>query len=256
MYENSFTKTLNGKNLANLLNVAPATLSGCMKKGHLCSGYDVQNWAETDINGRLVGYEVPFDVYEELSKKADIRPNQADNEPYLANSANSEPEKEPLEAVEPSEPVKKAIEAESISLLPKTQNYVEPVIAGSLGLLGKSVVENHTPNSRAVVFAGIAGVFAYLGYEFTDKQATGALLGALLGLGVTHLGYVSFSKGEALRSEIPDQAGNRAEPVNSYISDFVAENSFINENGALVVEPNLANSAGVFGMNKKPKFMS
>jgi|SRR6056297_1127948 len=53
--------------LADLLGVAQATVSGAAINDHLCGGYPVSEWADKNERGRILGYDVPDGVYHKLA---------------------------------------------------------------------------------------------------------------------------------------------------------------------------------------------
>ena len=55
--------------LADLLGVAQATVSGAGINDYLCGGYAIAKWADKNERGRILGYDVPDEVYEELTAK-------------------------------------------------------------------------------------------------------------------------------------------------------------------------------------------
>jgi hypothetical protein len=71
--------------LAELLGVAQATVSGAAINDHLCSGYPVAEWAEKNVRGRILGYDVPDEVYQELTgqkvkKRSDVKRTNSSKE--------------------------------------------------------------------------------------------------------------------------------------------------------------------------------
>lgn len=53
--------------LADLLGVAQASVSGAAINDHLCGGYPVAEWADKNPRGRILGYDVPDEVFGELT---------------------------------------------------------------------------------------------------------------------------------------------------------------------------------------------
>lgn len=53
---------LSGKDLAKLLDVAPATLSEAASKGYECKGYNIEAWAVKNEKGRVKYYAVPLSI--------------------------------------------------------------------------------------------------------------------------------------------------------------------------------------------------
>lgn len=52
--------------LADLLGVAQATVSGAAINDHLCRGYPVSEWADKNTRGRILGYNVPDEIFRDL----------------------------------------------------------------------------------------------------------------------------------------------------------------------------------------------
>ncbi len=53
---------MSGKELAERLGVASATLCQATSNAHLCRGHNVSAWAVRSPSGRVIGYEVPAHV--------------------------------------------------------------------------------------------------------------------------------------------------------------------------------------------------
>jgi hypothetical protein len=82
--------SLNGKELADLLDVSPASLSGAAKKDHLCKGEPVAEWAVRNERGKLLSYEVPGDVYSTLIESTKNEPNKVPNQPNTSNKPEND----------------------------------------------------------------------------------------------------------------------------------------------------------------------
>lgn len=201
------SQSMSGKVLAELLDVAPASLSGAAKKEHSCKGYPVYKWAVRDSKGHVQAYHVPMNIYNSLTDStAGPRPNPEPNKPNEAsNQKATESESESQQ-----ESGGGNYNYENISLLPPDQSYVEPATAISVGMMGKSVVENDTANGRSVMYTASAGVGSFMGYKFADDHWIGAILGAVIGLGTAYLGNRVYDQSQAVRSEI---SANNEKPL-------------------------------------------
>jgi len=62
-------KPIEAKKLAELLGVSASAISFATSKDHLCQGYPVAEWAERTQRGRVIGYKVPDEVYDEIQEK-------------------------------------------------------------------------------------------------------------------------------------------------------------------------------------------
>lgn len=58
-YTDKETTFINGKELAELLNVSPPALSQAVRQGRNCGGYPICEWAVKTDSGRIKGYRVP-----------------------------------------------------------------------------------------------------------------------------------------------------------------------------------------------------
>lgn len=127
------TKKLTGKQLSQLLDVAPASLSGAAKKDHLCKGKPVANWAVRNERGKLLEYELPEDKYRELSEPEN-KPNSAYRPSKQPNKAKTiEPNKANLAEPE-SLPVRK-----NVSSIKTTTSDKENDWTGALFAVGLAV---------------------------------------------------------------------------------------------------------------------
>jgi len=62
-------KILQGKELAELLGIAPASVSISAKKDYLVKKkYPISEWANRDARGRIIDYRVSEKVYQELDR--------------------------------------------------------------------------------------------------------------------------------------------------------------------------------------------
>lgn len=169
---------LTGAELAEILDVAPATLSEAAHKYYSCGGYPVNEWAEFSETGRIIGYDVPSFLLIESGwgpKNQEERSNPPEKEPNKAKlGANKADEAQDSE--------QKAV-TNNYSLLPAGQDYVGPTGMATLPIVIGKALENDTPMSRAVIGGGLSLLFAITAYSMTDNPG-GGLLGAATGLSV------------------------------------------------------------------------
>lgn len=168
-----------GAQLAEILDVAPATLSEAAHKCYSCGGYPVNEWAEFSETGRIIGYDVPSFLLIESGwdpKNKEKRSNPPEDEPNKADSGVDSNE-EPVKA-STHQPV-----TNNYSLLPAGQDYVGPTGMATLPIVIGKALENDTPMSRAVIGGGLSLLFAITAYSMTDRPS-GGLVGAATGLGV------------------------------------------------------------------------
>ncbi|MDR8389907.1 hypothetical protein NC796_02075 [Aliifodinibius sp. S!AR15-10] len=201
---------LNGKQLAEVLDVSPPSLSEAVKKGYNCGGYPVGEWAIVSDSGRIKGYDVPEFLVSCNHQKSEKRPNPEQNVPNEVN-------------ISPNKGQKPANQAQNIthnySLLPEGEDYVRPVGMATLPLVIKKALEQDTPQSRAVITGGLTGIGAIIGHAITESSG-GAGIGAVAGLGIAYFAYKYFnpynnlSQQPALQQELVRQkllnAANKA----------------------------------------------
>lgn len=177
--ENNKSKPLlTGAELADILDVAPATLSEAAHKYYSCGGYPVNEWAEFSESGRIIGYDVPSFLLIEAGwgpKNNDKRSNPPEDNPNKAELGTNKGE-------EPQDSEQKAV-TNNYSLLPAGQDYVGPTGMATLPIVIGKALENDTPMSRAVIGGGLSLLFAITAYSMTDSPG-GGLVGAATGLGV------------------------------------------------------------------------
>jgi hypothetical protein len=63
--------------LAKLLGVSQAAVSGAAINNHLCQEYPVAGWADKSERGRIRGFNVPDDVFDEIAAEGKQEKNQA-----------------------------------------------------------------------------------------------------------------------------------------------------------------------------------
>lgn len=174
---------LNGKQLSQVLNVSPPTLSEAVKSGYNCGGYPVNEWAIISDSGRIKGFDVPEFLVSGERNQIDNRPNPTEVVPNKSNISPNEGNK----------PVNKPEHAiYNYSLLPEGEDYVRPIGMVALSSVLEKALDKDTPQSRAVIGALIAMLGAITGHAISNN-ATGAGLGAGTGLGIAFLVYKYFN---------------------------------------------------------------
>ena len=168
---------LNGKQLAEVLNVSPPSLTEAVKNEYNCGGYPVAEWAIVSDTGRIKGYDVP----EYLVSGDHQKPEELANpEEILPNKPNISPNKG-QKTVNQGQNV-----IHNYSLLPEGEDYVRPAGMITLPLVLKKALDKDTPQSRAVIGVLSALLGAITGHAVSNN-ATGAGIGAFSGLGVAIL---------------------------------------------------------------------
>ncbi len=165
---------LNGKQLAEVLDVAAPSLSEAVKKRYNCGGYPVYEWAVETDTGRIKGYKVPEflvsgedQLQEKRQNPTDKTPTQLTNSPNKGKKSRNKPEQI----------------INNYSLLPEGEDYVRPAGMVTLPLVIKKALDQDTPQSRAVIGAIIAMLGAITGHAVSNN-ATGAGVGAIAGFGI------------------------------------------------------------------------
>lgn len=174
---------LNGKQLAQVLNVSPPTLSEAVKNGYNCVGYPVGEWAILTDSGRIKGFDVPEFLVSGERNHLDDRPNPTEMVP---NKANISPNKGKNPINQPEQAIY------NYSLLPEGEDYVRPIGVVALSSVLKKVLDKDTPQSRAVIGALLAMLGAITGHAISNNAA-GASIGAGTGLGIALLIYRYFN---------------------------------------------------------------
>jgi len=199
---NENTIFLNGKQLADVLGVAPASLSQAVKDGYNCGGYPVADWAVETDSGRIKGYEIPEFLVSGETQALKKRPNPTEKVP---NKANINPNK----GQNPSQQASNVIH-NTYSLLPEGEDYVRPAGMITLPLVLKKALDKDTPQSRAVIGVLSALLGAITGHAVSNN-ATGAGIGAFSGLAVAILmfkyvnPYIDLGYPPALKQEVYHQ---------------------------------------------------
>lgn len=178
--EEQSTIFLNGKQLAEVLDVSPPTLSEAVRQGYNCAGHPVEEWVERSNKGHVKGYHVPGFLVAERGNPTKKEPQEAENHPNEANIRPNEGQK----------PVNKDpyVIRHNYSLLPEGEDYVRPIGMIGLNTVVAKAIEYDTPQGRTVIAIGSTGIGAILGHAVTDSSS-GAGIGALAGLGITAFCY-------------------------------------------------------------------
>lgn len=174
---------LNGKQLAEVLDVAAPSLSEAVKKRYNCGGYPVYEWAVETDTGRIKGYEVPEFLVSGKDQLQEKRQNPIDQTP---NKLTISPNKDKNRSNKPEQIIN------NYSLLPEGEDYVRPAGMVTLPLVLKKALDQDTPQSRAVIGAIIAMLGAITGHAVSNNT-TGAGIGAMAGFGIAIYMY-KYSK--------------------------------------------------------------
>ena len=148
--------SLQGKQLAELLDVAPVSLSGAASKDHLCKGQPVAKWAERNERGKLVSYRVPENAYRKLSKSPEEPENYLTNKaPNLGHKAKNAPNQANETVSEPLEPTT------AVRLNPRADDtesttWTEALFTLAVGF-GILYVGNHIQNQNGSLSGQISG---------------------------------------------------------------------------------------------------
>ncbi|HEX6983092.1 MAG TPA: hypothetical protein VF181_10055 [Balneolaceae bacterium] len=175
---------LSGKQLAQMLNVSPPTLSEAVKNGHNCGGYPVAEWAIETGTGRVKGYDVPEFLVSKGPKKDQQRPNPETNEPNKANIS-------PNRSKEAQGFVQSVIH-NHYSLLPEGEDYTKPIGILSFSSIIKKAIDSDTPMSKGIIFSIIMMLGAITGRAISDST-WGAIIGGAAGIGTASAGYCYFN---------------------------------------------------------------
>jgi|GEM_PF-1167186 len=192
---------LNGKQLAEVLDVAAPSLSEAVKKRYNCGGYPVYEWAVETNTGRIKGYQVPDFLVSGENQLSEKRQNPVDETP---NKLTIHPNKGKNRANKPEQVIN------NYSLLPEEEDYVRPAGMVTLPLVLKKALDQDTPQSRAVIGAIIAMLGAITGHAVSNNT-TGAGVGAIAGFGIALYMYKyskpfnNFSYQPALTQSVDNQ---------------------------------------------------
>lgn len=198
---------LNGKQLAEVLDVSAPSLSEAVKKKYNCAGYPVCKWAVETDSGRIKGYEVPEFLVSGDDQKSEKRVNPEQNVPNEANISPNKGQKSVNQAQNATH---------NYSLLPEGEDYVRPAGMVSLPLVLKKALDKDTPQSRAIISLISTLLGAITGHAVTDN-AIGAGVGAGAGLGVTLLMYKYFNPNDNLNQQpLPHQEIAKQRDIDSF----------------------------------------
>lgn len=203
----SNTIFLNGKQLAEVLNVSGPALTEAVKNDYNCGGYPVAEWAIVSHSGRIKGYDVPEFLVSENGQKTEKRANPEDKNP---NKTKINPNKG-------QKPVKQAQNViHNYSLLPEGEDYVRPAGMVTLPLVLKKALDKDSPQGRAVIGVLSALLGAITGHAVTDN-AVGASVGACSGLGIALFMYKYFNPYDNLNQQPPlQQKFAKQKVINSF----------------------------------------
>jgi hypothetical protein len=174
---------LNGKQLAQVLDVSPPTLSEAVKNGYNCAGYPVGDWGILTDSGRIKGFDVPEYLVSGERNHLDDRPNPTE---IVPNKGNISPNKGNKPVNQPEQAIY------NYSLLPAGEDYVRPIGMVALSSVLKKALDKDTPQSRAVIGALLAMFGAITGHAVSNN-ATGAGIGAMAGFGLAIYMYKYFN---------------------------------------------------------------
>ncbi len=68
-------KKLNGLQLAEVIDVAPSTLSSALQRGYKAGGHNIKKWAVRNSSGRVTHYNVPRRIIADSSESDPKRGN-------------------------------------------------------------------------------------------------------------------------------------------------------------------------------------
>ena len=208
---------LNGKQLAEVLDVAAPSLSEAVKKRYNCGGYPVYEWAVETDTGRIKGYEVPEFLVSGEEQLPAKRQNPVGETP---NKVTINPNKGKNRSNKPEQIIN------NYSLLPEGEDYVRPAGMVTLPLVLKKALDQDTPQSRAVIGAIIAMLGAITGHAVSNNS-TGAGIGAMAGFGIALYMYKysksvnNFSYQPVLTQSVNNQMLLKGYSENSYQSGFL-----------------------------------
>lgn len=173
--------------LAEYLDVAQASLSQATSNGHKCQGYPVRAWAIYDGSGRVAGYDVPTHVMQQAPESEDassmpkpVRYNSMGGMYNLLDQDESGPFSD-LSAFASASPGPYVDASRRASVLPEGQDYFRPASSGGATLVMKTAIRHDNGTARgALLIAGVT-IGSLTGWEVSDRNPAGALLGAGIG---------------------------------------------------------------------------
>jgi len=210
---------LNGKQLAQVLDVSPPTLSEAVKNGYNCAGYPVGEWAILTDSGRIKGFNVPEFLVSGERNHLDDRTNPTE---IVPNKANISPNKGNKPINQPEQAIY------NYSLLPEGEDYVRPIGMVAISSVLKKALDKDTPQSRAVIGALLAMLGAITGHAISNNAA-GASIGVGTGLGIALLIYRYFNpNGEMVNQTlISTPTESRNNMLNSAVSPRISQSGFL-----------------------------
>lgn len=149
--------SLQGKQLAELLDVAPASLSGASSKDHLCKGHPVAQWAQRNERGKLISYQIPESDYNKLTgtpeePKEGIL-NEVPDSGYKSNKAPNQANETVSEPLEPTTAVRLNPRADDT----ESTTWTEALFTLAVGF-GILYVGNHIQNQNERLSGQITGL--------------------------------------------------------------------------------------------------
>lgn len=201
--------------LAEYLGVARASLSQATSKGHKCKGYPVRAWAVYDGAGRVSGYDVPTHVMKEAPTEA----LEADKPAFLRqNPAFDLLREEDVSAQIPTTPAlnlqdKPYIDAsQRTSLLPEGEDYFRPAGAGGTAYVMSAAIESDNGTARGALLVAGTAIGSLTGWQVSNKNALGALIGAGIGYFAAITGLQSAKAGGGAPRPEPGGMGGQSQP--------------------------------------------
>ena len=168
---------LSGKALADLLGIAPPSLTEAVQKKNRSKGYLVHNWAATNENGRIMEYHVPLNIYKELKGRSPggFSPGR-DNPDSSGMDVASDIEQLAGDSAGVHSPT---------SLLPEGQDYHRSVGLASGAYVLRNLLDTEKPQGKAFSVALLSGGLALGGkivFENNSAGVAGGVIGLLIGL--------------------------------------------------------------------------
>jgi hypothetical protein len=148
--------SLQGKQLAELLDVAPASLSGASSKDHLCKGHPVAQWAQRNERGKLISYQIPESDYNKLTgtpeePKEGIL-NEVPDSGYKSNKAPNQANETASEPLKPTPVVRSNPPVDGSDNI----TWTGALCALALGV-GAMYLGNHIQNQNGSLSGQISG---------------------------------------------------------------------------------------------------
>ena len=192
---------LSQSDLAEYLGVAQASVSQATINGHKCQGYPVRSWAVYDGSGRVAGYDVPTHVMQQSpeSEGASSMPKPVPHNP-MENMYNLMDQDRPVHLPGLSIPglpsQSSYVDAsQRASVLPKGQDYFRPASSGGAALVMNTAIRHDNGTARGALLVAGVTIGSLTGWEVSNKNPVGALLGAGIGYLVAVTGVKSKGQG-------------------------------------------------------------